>query len=77
MCTLSPFYYTLPFSIAFLLRLCNHNSMGKQKKLKMLRHALKEQAKKALDKPDVSFETIKPHYKRMKKIIFGKGGTLA
>jgi len=51
--------------------------MGKAKKFKMLRKSLKEQAKKALDRTDVPFQVIKPHYKRMKKILFGQGGTLA
>lgn len=43
--------------------MCNHYSMGKAKKLKMIRRAIKKA------NPDVPFEALKPHYRKMKKII--------
>ena len=50
--------------------------MGKQKKLKALRKVIKAQAQReGMEK--IAPEIIKHHYKRMKKVIFGKGGALA
>jgi hypothetical protein len=46
--------------------------MGKAKKFKMIRKAIQAQA------PTVPFAALKPHYKRMKKVIMSdigkKGG---
>jgi hypothetical protein len=44
--------------------------MGKAKKLKMLRKAVHSLA------PDLPFAAVKPHYKKMKRELFGKGGKL-